>query len=274
MNGMNFAAGAGKGPDLDNNLLPNNQLAFVIVNYRAHKMSQSSPAKYLDLELTIDQGQPYAGRKLWTNVGDPFCQDNSEEYRQMGFNSICRMLEAGRGAGPNNPAAYDIGAYPQGFANLNGLRVAVRVGIEKGRDGYQDKNKIIEFLSPNPESSSFKYWEMLVKGVFNSTEAKKVQTPQTGFAASGNGAAVGHQPSLLPPSSQPSAAIPGGFAVPPAGTAPMVPPPPGFAAPLTSVPPATAPAGNVAGFPSNPQAAPQPQAQNFNQAPGWMGQQK
>ena len=68
----------------------------------------------------IDANQPFAGRKVFEMIGDPQNSGNSEKYREMGTIAITRILEAGRGAGPNNPDGYKINSYDQ----LSGLRVA------------------------------------------------------------------------------------------------------------------------------------------------------
>lgn len=158
---MDFSSHAGAASDFD--LLPNGQLAYAILSVRGIKKS-SAGGQYIDVELTIDQNQPFAGRKLWDKIGDPFFQGNSEKYRQMGMIAVTRILEAGRGAGPNNPAGYQL----QGFEQLSGLRVPIKVGIEPGKDGHDDKNRVSEWLTPNPASQSgYKHFQKLAAGEFN-----------------------------------------------------------------------------------------------------------
>ena len=144
---MNFAQGAGQSSGSD--LIPNGQLAWAILNVRGIKASQSG-GQYLDVELTLEEGQPYGRKKIWDMIGDPMFAGNSEAYRQMGQVAIARILESGRGAGPANPGGYVIQSYDQ----LSSLRVAVKIGIKKGTGGYEDKNNIAEYLTPNPASKS------------------------------------------------------------------------------------------------------------------------
>lgn len=175
---MDFSAGAGANPEAG--LIPNGQLAWAIINVRGLKASQKG-GQYIDVELTLDDGQPYARRKLWEMIGDPQHPGNSEAYRQMGTVAICRILEAARGAGPNNQAAYRINA----FTDLNGLRVPVKIKVEKGTGGYDDKNKVAEWLTPNPESKTgFADYQLLVSGVHNKTAAAPAPSaPQGGFGS-------------------------------------------------------------------------------------------
>src|SRR3546814_16679438 len=81
-------------------------------------------------------------------IMDPNFESNSDAAKQMGNAAIGRILEAGRNAGPHNPQGYVIGSYEQ----LNGLRVAVKLKVEKGTEGYDDKNRVAEYLTPNPAS--------------------------------------------------------------------------------------------------------------------------
>ena len=179
---MDFSMGAGKATGSD--LIPNGQLAWAILNVRGVKASQSG-GQYIDAELTIDDGQPYARRKIWEMIGDPLHPGNSEAYREMGMVAISRILEAGRGAGPNNPGGYKVDNYGQ----LSGLRVPIRIGVNKGKDGYDDKNRVAEWLTPNPASQSgYKDFELLQSGTFNKADkGKQGAAPQTSFGFSGGG---------------------------------------------------------------------------------------
>lgn len=183
---MDFSQGAGQ--DGPANLIPNGQLAFAIMTVRGVKASKAGGA-YLDIELTIDEGQPYARKKLWDMIGDPQNMNNSPEYREMGMRSIARILEAGRGAGPSNTAAYQLTDYSQ----LSGLRVGIKIGVEKGKDGYEDKNRVTEYLTPNPQSSASKDWARLLAGEYN-----KAKPAATGFGAASAGGFGSPQPTAQP----------------------------------------------------------------------------
>lgn len=170
---MDFSGSAGAASSFD--VIPAGQVAFAILNVKGLKGSASGGG-YLDIELTIDEGQPFAGRKVFEMIGDPQNAGNSEKYREMGTIAITRILEAGRGAGPNNLEGYRIQSYEQ----LSGLRVAVKLKVEAGENGYPDKNKVAEWLTPNPASQSgHKGWQQLASGVFNT--AKPAAQAQGGF---------------------------------------------------------------------------------------------
>lgn len=176
---MDFSGSAGAATSFD--VIPSGYLAFAVLNVKGIKNSAKGGA-YLDVELTIDQGQPYAGRKVFEMIGDPQNAGNSEAYRQMGTVAITRILEAGRGAGPNNMAGYQLANYEQ----LSGLRVAVKLKIEPGTDPHPDKNKVAEWLTPNPASQSgYKGWERLAKGDHGLTAAAPAGQAQGGFGGFG-----------------------------------------------------------------------------------------
>lgn len=179
---MDFSGGAGATSNFD--LLPKNALLFANLQVRGVK-SGGTGSRYLDVELTIDAGQPFAGRKLFDKIGDPNHPGNSEAYRQMGMIAITRILEAGRGAGPNNPQGYQIANYEQ----LSGLRVAIKVGVEDGTDGHDDKNRVSDFLTPNPASASgHKLWLKLQAGDHNLPgPAAGATQAQGGFGGFGGG---------------------------------------------------------------------------------------
>lgn len=203
---MDFSGGAGLSTNSDT--IPKGQLAWAILTVRGVK-SSAGGGGYLDCELTIDEGQPYARKKLWEMIGDPNNAGNSEAYRQMGMVAITRILEAGRGAGPNNPAGYQINQY----SDLTGLRVAIKVGIEPGTNGHDDKNRVAEWLTPNPASASgHKAFLALQRGEFAPAGAKAAAPAAalTGFSGFGAPAAQ--------PAAQPASSGFGGFGAAAGGT--------------------------------------------------------
>jgi hypothetical protein len=208
-------------------LVDNGTLAFVVINARDLKYSKESGGSYVDLELTVDGG-PFHGKKLWDIIMSPFDERNSDTARQMGISAITRIFECGGIFDPDNPASYEVfngsnGTIENVGATLDGLRVAVRIKIEKGKNGYQDKNKVGEWLSPNPLSGAHVNYAKLITG------AQLEQARSGAFAhAMPPGFAVGGQPGLPPQAAQvvapvgalpPSAGVAAGVIVKPAGGA-------------------------------------------------------
>jgi hypothetical protein len=137
-------------PQQDFGTIPDGTLAWAILSLRRGKegtpetISNSGESSYLDFELTITEG-PFAKRKVWEMVGTR----GTEKYVNQGRSSIRSILEVGRGASAANMAGYQIAGYEQ----LDTLKVAIEIGVEK-QQGYQDKNRVKSWLTPNTESST------------------------------------------------------------------------------------------------------------------------
>lgn len=144
-------------------LIPNGVCAFAVVNVEKTQHSQNSGGLLASLSLTIAYG-PFENRKVFTYIGDPSDERNSEKYRTMSLGALQAMLEVAGIFDPAKPETY------QAFANasfvdilqaIDGKVVAIKVGIEKGQDGYDDKNKVADWLTPNPVSRSAKKFQEL-----------------------------------------------------------------------------------------------------------------
>jgi hypothetical protein len=153
--------------DSPNALVPNGTLAFAVLKVRGVKQSQSTGGTMADVELTIADG-PYARRKVWTYVLDPTDGRNSEEARKMGMGAIQHALEAGGFVDVSDRATYERFNgmnFRQLFAAIDGARVAIKIGVEAGKNGHQDKNKVAAWLTPNPNSGDAKQYRALVEAV-------------------------------------------------------------------------------------------------------------
>ncbi len=166
-------------------LIPEGTKAFAIFTIRepspgiAETPSKSNPNNaYLDVELTITHA-PYAKRKIFDRIGVRAGQDEKgQKWVNMGRASIRAILEAGNNASTTNPTGYQISK----FQDLNGLKVAIEIGIEEGTDGYQDKNIVKAYLSPNPDSNTHKKF-LQIQGVDNVGQATNAAAPAAQQAA-------------------------------------------------------------------------------------------
>lgn len=171
-----------------NDLIENGFLCWAHVIVRGLKTSERTGSRYLDLELTISEGQKNERRKIWVNVMDFTYEHNSEGARSMGIAAIQHMLEAAgvfRADQPETYSQFDQGGIEQIAHALDQTQVAIRVKVEKGRDGYADRNTVGDWLSPNPKSRSFKMFSALAeKGahVYGATAAAPAAAPKFGAA--------------------------------------------------------------------------------------------
>lgn len=259
MNGLNFGHKVEEKSSGDP--IPKDTLVWCVLAIRSIKNSRETNGRYLDIELTVLDNQPFARRKIWDKIADPFDGNNSEEWRNMGYMSIRRILEAVKGANPADGNSYSLNR----LEDLHGLTVPVLVGIEKGKDGYEDKNRA-EYLSPHSTVKKIvECHRLLSSGVFQYGKTDKpAGVPPQGNMFTGNAqpAPAGFQPPAAAPASPPASSAPGWLA--PAQNAPAAP----AAAPVTQPAqqpyqaPQQAPVAQPTGFPQGMTPA-QPQQGQF-----------
>jgi len=117
------------------------------------KQSQTTSAKWLPIELTI-MGGNFDKRKVWQNIfvdGDAKDENGMSKARKIGLNTIKQMVDSGFGISPKDESEDAIAkrASIQGIHMINGMTVCCTLGIEKGNNGYADRNKIKTVLTPD-----------------------------------------------------------------------------------------------------------------------------
>lgn len=156
-------------------VIPKNTLLWCHLGVRGFKNSRTTQGRYLDIELTVAEGQPYAKRKIWDKIADPFDALNSEEWRTMAYGTIRRILEAVKGAHPSNPNSYGLNR----LEDLNGLVVPVIVDIEKGKGEYTEEKNRVEYLSPHSSTKKIcECFRLLSSGVNKYGKDEKPGIPQ------------------------------------------------------------------------------------------------
>jgi hypothetical protein len=114
------------------------------------KQSQSTNAKWLPMELTIVGGQ-FDKRKIWQNLfvdGNKLSDRGVPVAKEIGMRTLRSIIDSafGLSSKDDNPQAQQARNL-SGVSQLQGLEVCIRVGIEKGSNGYSDKNKVKAFLT-------------------------------------------------------------------------------------------------------------------------------
>ena len=213
-------------------LIPTGTLAFATFHVQAVTLTKETGARMASLELTLSTG-PYARRKVFTYLMDPDDAKHKEDSRLRAQGELARMLEAAGICQAANPSSYArITSFEQALQELTaataaGKPIAIKVGLSKGKNGYEDKNNVGSYLSPNPNGDSFRSWSGLLAG----TSANGATTGSVGVAMPGFGA----------PAAQPAAPAASGFGAPRAaalaapgwiGGGTVAPPPPAAPAAL------------------------------------------
>ena len=113
--------------------------------------SSQSGAKWMPIELTI-VGGPYDKRKVWQNIfvdGAKTDQNGFSIAKRIGLETIKKMVDSHFALDMKDvsPEAAQKRGSINGVHMLNGMQICFKVGIEKGSNGYADKNKIKTVLT-------------------------------------------------------------------------------------------------------------------------------
>jgi hypothetical protein len=139
-------------------LIPVNTIAKVVATLRPGRAGQggwvtksnSTDAEYLNFEFTVIEG-PFANRKFWQNMtisGGKVDERGQSKAWGITKAALRAMLDSAFGLDPDDdsPAARQK-RITQDFGSFNGLQFVAKIGIEKGKDNYPDKNKLALVLT-------------------------------------------------------------------------------------------------------------------------------
>jgi len=147
-------------------LIPAGTIAKVVIIVRDIKHSQSTGAKYLDLELVVDGGK-YDRRRIFSVICDPWDPATSPKAKEMAVGSITRIMESIGVFNPSNPDTYNAfneAGISEVAEAMNTKSLHIVIGIQKGKDGRADKNEVKEWTSPNPKSNGYKSYTLAQSG--------------------------------------------------------------------------------------------------------------
>jgi len=115
--------------------------------------SSQSGAKWMPIEMTI-AGGAYDKRKIWQNIfvdGAKLDENGFSVAKRIGLETIKKMVDSHFSISmkDDSPEATQKRGSVNGVHMLNGMQICFKVGIEKGTNGYADKNKIKTVLTPD-----------------------------------------------------------------------------------------------------------------------------
>jgi len=116
------------------------------------KKSQTSKAKWMELEFTVIGGE-HDKRKFWDKIfvdGDKMSPNGIPVTKEIGLSTLRMIIESAFNIVPTDTSA-EAQARRQisGVNDLNGMEICAKVGIDKGTNGYADKNKLTAAMTPN-----------------------------------------------------------------------------------------------------------------------------
>jgi len=113
--------------------------------------SEETGAVFLSCEFVL-LSSPYAKRKVWSNVG--LHSNKGPTWGQMGRSFIKAVLNSSRGIHPDDHSPEALRARQiRGFAELDGVEFAARIGVEKDSKG-ELRNLIRLVIEPDNKSYS------------------------------------------------------------------------------------------------------------------------
>jgi len=114
------------------------------------KASQTTNAKWLPIEMTIMGGQ-FDKRKVWHNIfvdGNKLNDQGVPLAKVIGLQMLKSIIDSNFNLDPKDqsPQAQQ-SRNLMGVNQLDGMNVCFKIGIEKGQNGYDPRNKIKAILT-------------------------------------------------------------------------------------------------------------------------------
>jgi len=142
-------------------LIPNNTIVPVVMTIRPGSAgeggwfteSKTSDALMLDCEFTVSAG-PFARRKFWQNMvlfGGKVDESGNSIAGKISRATLRAILESARGILPSDfsSEAAKKARTVSGPGDFNGMEFICKIGIQKGQNGYSDKNQISVVITPD-----------------------------------------------------------------------------------------------------------------------------
>jgi hypothetical protein len=136
----------------DFELIPDGTIAPVVFNIQKIAPTAAGDKQGMSVEFTILEG-PYARRKFWGWMGI----SGSEQMVDITMRTVREMLESAYGFSKTDESPEALAARTvEDWQDLAGLEFLACIGIEKGTNGYSDKNKLKYAVAPtSPDYTGF-----------------------------------------------------------------------------------------------------------------------
>lgn len=141
----------------ENSLIPDGTIAVVHLTLRPGnageggwlKRSKTGDSQALDCEFTVVDGQ-YSKRKFWSLFTVEGTTDGHAKAAEISASRLRGILESARGIRPDDESeAAKNSRRVNSWGDFDGLRFIAKIGIEKGKDGYKDKNTLAAVITPD-----------------------------------------------------------------------------------------------------------------------------
>lgn len=151
------------------------------------KRSKAGDSQALDCEFTVLDGA-YAKRKFWSLMTMEGTTEGHAKAAEISAARLRAILESVNGIRPDDESPNAaVKRRVNSLGEFDGVRFVAKVGIEKGKDGYKDKNSLAAVITPDRKDWS-KVEQIAKQGNF-----QQVGTVAAGVVA--NAAAAAGKPS-------------------------------------------------------------------------------
>lgn len=138
-------------------LIPDGTIAVVHMTVRPGnageggwlKRSKTGDSQALDCEFTIVDG-PHGKRKFWSLFTVEGTTEGHAKAGEISASRLRGILESARGIRPDDESDNAKNARRvNSWGDFDGIRFVAKIGIEKGKDGYKDKNTLDAAVTPD-----------------------------------------------------------------------------------------------------------------------------
>lgn len=113
-------------------LIPDGLILEMVVSKSERKESKATPGSfYLKLEFAVIETGKHEGKRVFGNLNLWHAKEEVQSIARRELGSLCRAI------GKLDLADHE---------DLQGIPFKAKIGIETGKNGFEDKNKIKKFL--------------------------------------------------------------------------------------------------------------------------------
>jgi hypothetical protein len=140
-----------------NDLIPDGTIATVHMTIRPGnageggwlKRSKAGDSEALDCEFTVVDG-PFAKRKFWSLFTIEGTTEGQKKAGEISGARLRAILESVHGIRPDDESPNaSAKRRVNSWGDFDGLRFVAKVGVDKGKDGYKDKNGLAAVITPD-----------------------------------------------------------------------------------------------------------------------------
>ena len=112
------------------------------------KTSKDGTSRGLDCEFIVVGGE-HDKRKFWTRMTLEGESDGHKDARDISRRTLRAILESARGIKPDDKSDAAVKARMADYADFDGIRFIVRIGVEPATDRHAAKNTLHEIITPD-----------------------------------------------------------------------------------------------------------------------------